>query len=78
MAFAAGPQLGGRWRPAGVQGTAAAARRCRAPGAQRRTLAVRAAGGASGSARTIELPIFPLNVVALPHATVPLMIFEPR
>lgn len=52
-----------------------------APGARRCTLAVRAAGD-SGSAgakgRTIELPIFPLNVVALPHATVPLMIFEPR
>lgn len=25
-----------------------------------------------------ELPIFPLNVVALPHAVVPLMIFEAR
>lgn len=27
---------------------------------------------------TREIPIFPLGVVALPHATVPLMIFEPR
>lgn len=25
-----------------------------------------------------QLPIFPLNVVALPYATVPLLVFEPR
>jgi hypothetical protein len=47
-----------------------------APG--RAPLRAHAAGGA-GAPRTVkELPIFPLNVVALPHATVPLMIFEPR
>ena len=43
----------------------------RAPRARR--VAVRAA--AAGSRQ--ELPIFPLGVVALPHATGPLMIFEP-
>lgn len=60
--------------------------RCRAlRGASRRAagVAVRAAGGEDGAGagakrRTRELPIFPLGVVALPHATVPLMIFEPR
>jgi hypothetical protein len=38
------------------------------------------AGGADSSGPRVlkELPIFPLGVVALPHATVPLMIFEPR
>jgi predicted lysophospholipase L1 biosynthesis ABC-type transport system permease subunit len=30
------------------------------------------------AAQRKQLPIFPLNVVALPHAVVPLMIFEAR
>lgn len=30
------------------------------------------------AAKRKQLPIFPLNVVALPHAVVPLMIFEAR
>lgn len=85
MAFAAAPQLGARWDACAMQrrqrAAAAAVSQRGAPGARRCTLVVRAAGD-SGSAgakgRTIELPIFPLNVVALPHATVPLMIFEPR
>lgn len=36
------------------------------------------AGSKEPSAQRVQLPIFPLSVVALPSATVPLMIFEPR
>ncbi|KAI8463336.1 MAG: PUA-like domain-containing protein [Monoraphidium minutum] len=43
----------------------------------RRRVAPRAAGRDAPGTRK-ELPMFPLNVVALPHATTPLMIFEPR
>jgi hypothetical protein len=40
---------------------------------------VRAAAGAGeGPGSRKELPIFPLNVVAVPHAVTPLLIFEPR
>jgi ATP-dependent Lon protease len=51
------------------------ARRTAFPAAPHRRRSVRASA-AAGERR--ELPIFPLGVVALPHATVPLMIFEPR
>lgn len=37
-----------------------------------------AVGASSAKATIAQLPIFPLNVVALPCATVPLMIFEAR
>lgn len=43
----------------------------------RASLHIARAAGSSGPSRK-ELPIFPLNVVALPNATVPLQIFEPR
>lgn len=33
---------------------------------------------AAAAKKTKQLPLFPLNVVALPCATVPLMIFEAR
>jgi Lon protease-like protein len=46
---------------------------------QNRPLTLRPpAASASGPSTRREIPIFPLGVVALPHATVPLMIFEPR
>jgi Lon protease-like protein len=45
---------------------------------QNRPLSHPPAASASGPSTRREIPIFPLGVVALPHATVPLMIFEPR
>ncbi|GBF97423.1 ATP-dependent protease [Raphidocelis subcapitata] len=48
-------------------------------GAPRRAPRLQPCAAGGGGARTVrELPIFPLGMVALPHATVPLMIFEPR
>ncbi|KAI8466929.1 MAG: hypothetical protein J3K34DRAFT_524170 [Monoraphidium minutum] len=46
------------------------------PGAARPRRALVVRGAAAPERR--EIPIFPLGVVPLPHATVPLMIFEPR
>lgn len=49
-------------------------------GAHAKTGHVAAASSSSdsGAVERFELPIFPLNMVALPAATVPLMIFEAR
>jgi len=70
------PAGGGSCRP----GAALLTRR----GVRVAPVAPRAAAGdspsssSSSSPRRREMPIFPLGIVALPHATVPLMIFEPR
>ncbi|KAF8057912.1 Lonrf1 [Scenedesmus sp. PABB004] len=69
---AAGPAA----RGGGASGAAAAQQRGHTPprrAARARVVACRAAAGEKK-----QLPIFPLSVVALPSATVPLMIFEAR
>ncbi len=43
-----------------------------------RKLVVLAASGGAGKRKSEEIPIFPLSVVALPSADVPLQIFEAR
>jgi hypothetical protein len=44
----------------------------------RRQGVCRAGSEGSKPGQRKELPIFPLNVVALPTVSIPLMIFEPR